>query len=278
MDGGLLVFRRASRHAYFGDCTRRRSLLSDRLRPYSHRRMLTHSAPSMDSRFDRAELLSQLRTNSPAVFASLLSCDFGQLNREVAAVEAAGVAAMHLDVMDGNFVPNISIGLPIVAAVRRGTDLPLDVHLMIAEPARYIDQFRTAGADTMTIHVEAVDDPRPVLERIRKSGALAGLAINPPTPLSAIEASLPYCDLILVMSVMPGFGGQKFDEVALSKLQALKSRPDVSALLEVDGGVTTTTIGPCAQAGAELFVAGSAIICSGDYTKAVHELRAAAKT
>jgi ribulose-phosphate 3-epimerase len=196
----------------------------------------------------------------------------------VEATEAAGVAAMHLDVMDGHFVPNFTYGLPIVEAVRRATELPLDVHLMIAEPARYVDEFRAAGADVMTIHAEAVDDPRPVLERIRELGAAAGLAINPPTPLSAIEAALPYCDLILVMSVMPGFGGQQFDDVALGKLQTLKSRQDVDALLEVDGGITTATIGKCAQAGAELFVTGSAIFCHDDYATAVRELRAAAKT
>ncbi len=239
--------------------------------------MLTHPVLAMDSRHDRAELISRLRAESPAVFASILSGNFGELDREIQAIEAAGVEAMHLDVMDGNFVPNISFGAPIVAAVRRATELPIDVHLMIAEPARYVDQFRAAGADSMTIHVEAVADPRPVLERIRDLGAIAGLAINPPTPLSAIEASLPYCDMVLVMSVMPGFGGQKFDEVALAKLRALKSHPDVDALLEVDGGITTATIGPCADAGAGIFVVGSAIVHSDDYTRAVRDLRTAAK-
>jgi len=180
-------------------------------------------------------------------------------------------------VMDGQFVPNISFGLPIVEAVRRATDLPLDVHLMIADPARYIDRFRAAGADTMTIHVEAVADPRPVLERIRELGAIAGLAINPPTSLSAIEASLPYCDLILVMSVMPGFGGQEFDDVALGKLRTLNSRPDLKALLEVDGGVSNETIGKCVEAGAELLVTGSAIFRHADYATAVRELRTAAQ-
>ena len=251
-------------------------LSPDQSRPSLRRRMQTHPVLAMDSRYDRAEFIGRLRAESPAVFASILFCDFGELNRELQAIEAAGVAAMHLDVMDGNFVPNISFGLPIVAAARRATELPIDVHLMIAEPARYVDEFRAAGADSMIIHVEAVADPRPVLERIRALGAIAGLAINPPTPLSAIEASLPYCDMILVMSVMPGFGGQKFDEVALAKLQTLKSRPDVDALLEVDGGITTETIGPCAKAGANLFVAGSAIIHSDDYARSVSELRSAA--
>jgi ribulose-phosphate 3-epimerase len=232
----------------------------------------------MVSRLDRVELVHRLRAASPAILSSLLFCDFGQLQREVEAAEEAGVDAMHLDVMDGHFVPNFTYGLPIVEAVRRATDLPLDVHLMIAEPARYLDQFRAAGADMMTIHAEAVDDPRPLLERIRALGAAAGLAINPPTPLATVEASLPYCDLILVMSVMPGFGGQEFDDVALDKLQTLKARQDVDALLEVDGGISTAMIGNCAQAGAELFVIGSAIFCRDDYTTAVRELRSAAQS
>ncbi len=140
--------------------------------------------------------------------------------------------------MDGHFVPNISIGIPIVEAVRRITDLPLDVHLMISNPAEYVEAFRKAGADSLTIHVEAANDPRPVLDKIRSLGALAGLALNPPTPLSAIEASLPHCDLVLVMSVMPGFGGQEFDDVAHRQAaRAAATRRDCDALLEVDGGV-----------------------------------------
>ncbi len=231
----------------------------------------------MDSRFERAELSSQLRNQRPAIFASILASDFGQLRREVEAAEAAGAAAIHVDVMDGHFVPNISFGIPILEAVRRATELPVDVHLMIDNPAKYVEVFRRAGADSLIIHVEAVPEPRPLLERIRALGAGAGLALNPPTPLSAIEASLPYCDAILVMSVMPGFGGQEFEPVALEKLRALKSRADVSALLEVDGGVTVDTIGPCAAAGTDLFVAGTAIFHEDDYRTAVHDLRAAAK-
>ena len=227
---------------------------------------------AMAKRFDREELKARLREECPAVLASILFCDFGELKNELNKLEAAGVAAMHLDVMDGNFVPNISFGLPIVEAARRATDLPLDVHLMIANPGRFVDQYRAAGADAMTIHVEAVHDPRPVLQQIRELGAVAGLAINPPTPLSAIEASLPYCDMVLVMSVMPGFGGQKFDEVALSKLRELSLRSDVDPLLEVDDGITAATIGPCADAGAEVFVAGSSIIHSDDYASAVDQL------
>jgi ribulose-phosphate 3-epimerase len=230
----------------------------------------------MTDRFDRTELVSRLRGARPAILPSLLLCDFADLRREVEAVEAAGVPALHLDVMDGHFVPNISYGMPIVEAVRQSTKLPIDVHLMISDPAQYIEQFRAAGADSMTIHAEAVSDPRPVLEKIRSLGALAGLAVNPPTPLAQIEACLPYCDLVLVMSVMPGFGGQAFEDEALNKLRELASRDDVHPLREVDGGVAAVTIGRCAEAGAELFVSGSAIFHSGDYSKAVDGLRATA--
>lgn len=238
--------------------------------------MLLHSAETMDSRIERAEFASQLRGQRPAILASILASDFGRLRDEIEAAEAAGVAAIHVDVMDGHFVPNISFGIPILEAVRRATDLPVDVHLMISNPAKYVEAFRTAGADNMTIHIEAVPEPRPLLEKIRSLGAGTGLAFNPPTPLSAIESSIPYCDLILVMSVMPGFGGQEFDPVALEKLRALKSRTDVTALLEVDGGVTVDTIGDCAQAGTDLFVTGTAIFSHVDYPTAVKQLRSAA--
>jgi ribulose-phosphate 3-epimerase len=230
----------------------------------------------MSRRLGREELKSRLRAASPGVLPSLLACDFAHLEREVRAVEAAGVPALHLDVMDGHFVPNLSIGVPIVEAVRRITDLPLDVHLMISEPARYVEPFRKAGADSLTIHIEAVADPRPVLDRIKSLGALAGLALNPPTRVSAVAASLPYCDLVLVMSVMPGFGGQKFDEVALSKLRELAAQRNHEPLLEVDGGIGVETIGKCAEAGAEMFVSGTAIFRSGDYRGAIQRLRSEA--
>jgi ribulose-phosphate 3-epimerase len=231
----------------------------------------------MTNRLDRNDVIERLRAAKPAILPSLLLCDFGELRREVAAVQAAGVAALHLDVMDGHFVPNISYGLPIVEAVRNATELPIDVHLMISDPAKYVQQFHQAGADSMTIHAEAVADPRPVLDQIRALGAVAGLAINPPTPLAAIEASLAHCDLVLVMSVMPGFGGQKFDDTVLEKLRTLRARDDIHPLLEVDGGIAAATISSCASAGAELFVAGSAIFRSGNYTAAVSGLRSAAQ-
>jgi ribulose-phosphate 3-epimerase len=149
---------------------------------------------------------------------------------------------------------------------------------MISEPGKYIEPFRKAGADSLTIHVEAVADPRPVLDGIRAMGALAGLALNPPTPLSAIEPYLAHCDLILVMSVMPGFGGQKFEDEALIKLRELSDRSDCDALLEVDGGIGLKTVGPCSEAGAELFVAGTAIFRTDDYASTIGRLRSAAQS
>jgi ribulose-phosphate 3-epimerase len=230
----------------------------------------------MASRFGREELKARLRAADPAILPSLLASDFAHLEREVEAVEAAGAPALHLDVMDGHFVPNISFGIPVVEAVRRITDLPLDVHLMISNPAEYIEPFRKAGADSLSVHVEAVKDPRPVLDKIRALGALAGLAFNPPTPLAAIEPFLGSCDIALVMSVMPGFGGQHFDDVALTKLRTLTARSDCDALLEVDGGVNAETAGACAEAGAELFVAGTAIFSEKNYASAIGQLHAAA--
>jgi ribulose-phosphate 3-epimerase len=221
----------------------------------------------------REEWKARLRAARPVVLPSLLACDFGHLAREIEVVESAGARALHVDVMDGHFVPNLSIGIPVVEAARRATSLPLDVHLMIEHPERFVGPFRDAGADGITIHVEAVPDPRPVLEEIRALGAWAGLALNPPTPLSAIEAALDYCDLVLVMSVMPGFGGQDFDEVVLPKLRALKRRDDCPAFLEIDGGVSEQTVARCAEAGADFFVAGTAIFRSPDYGAALRKLQ-----
>jgi ribulose-phosphate 3-epimerase len=222
----------------------------------------------------RRRFLEAVRSAPPVVLPSLLLCDFGRLAEEVRAVEAAGARALHLDVMDGVFVPNITYGMPIVAAVRQATDLPLDVHLMIARPAEYIDAFAEAGADNITIHAEAVDDPRPVLEQIRARDMSAGLAINPSTPLESIAAALPLCDVVLCMSVMPGFGAQQFDPVALDKLRALQSQRGDSLLLEVDGGVNAATIERCAAAGAQLMVVGAAIFrrTENQYAAAIAEL------
>jgi ribulose-phosphate 3-epimerase len=212
------------------------------------------------------------RQAEPVVLPSLLLCDFGNLEREIGRLEEAGVQAFHLDVMDGHFVDNLTYGLPIVAAARRITRCPLDVHLMISEPAKYVDRFIDAGADAISFHIEADREPRRVLSEIRTRGVLAGIALNPPTPLESIEPVLDDCDFVLVMSVMPGFGRQAFQEVALSKLRRLRKLAGDRLLLEIDGGVNSTTIAACGAAGAQLFVAGSAIFGQQDYGKIVASL------
>lgn len=225
-----------------------------------------------------ADRLRTLLGEGPAmVLPSLLASDFSRLGEEIRAVEATGASILHLDIMDGHFVPNMSFGVPVVEAIRRSTDLVLDVHLMLDNPDDYLEAFRKAGADILTVHAEVLDDPRPTLDRIRALGAGAGLSLNPPMPIEQIEPSLSHCDLVLVMGVMPGFGGQKFNPVALGKLRWLRDHADCNAVLEVDGGVNLETIGDCAEAGAELLVAGTAFFGSqesgtDDYTSRFAEL------
>jgi ribulose-phosphate 3-epimerase len=211
----------------------------------------------------------------PAIAPSVLLCDYTRLGEEIAALEAAGAPLLHLDVMDGHFVPNFTFGMTIVEAARRATSLPLDVHLMMERPDRYLREFREAGADVITVHQEVSRDEHELADwvaTIRDLGALAGVAINPPTPLERIDGVASNCDLILIMSVMPGFGGQPFDPVALEKLSELRDRTDVGALLEVDGGVNAETIAACATAGANLFVVGSAISSGDDYRERIDTL------
>ena len=222
--------------------------------------------------------LSDLHASIPLIAPSLLAADFGNLEREVRRLEQAGARILHLDVMDGHFVPNLSLGVPIVEAVRRVTDLTLDVHLMISNPVQFVEPFRRAGADLITIHVEVAPDPRELLARIRGLGAGAGIAINPPTPVQKVEEYLDHCDLVLTMSVMPGFGGQEFQPVALEKLCWLKERAPEGTLLSVDGGVNLDTIGPCAEAGANLFVTGTALLGEANYDERFAHLRCLATT
>lgn len=221
--------------------------------------------------------LSELRSTAPVVLPSLLLCDFGNLEREIRELEAAGVRGLHLDVMDGHFVPNMTYGLTMVSTLRALTNLPLDVHLMISNPEEYLGKYVEAGADLLTIHAEAVEDPAPLLEEIRSLGVGAGLAINPPTTVDSIASALPLCDLVLAMSVMPGFGGQAFDDVALDKLRDLRSRVSDDVLLEVDGGVNANTIAACGEAGAQLLVVGSAIFREPDYAESIARLTELAK-
>ncbi|MBQ1335213.1 MAG: ribulose-phosphate 3-epimerase [Clostridia bacterium] len=197
---------------------------------------------------------------------SLLSADFVNLSRDVELLKAANVKYLHVDVMDGIFVPNITIGIPVVKALRRVTDLTLDVHLMIDRPERYIDDFCKAGSDILTVHTESTPHLQRALSMIRERGKKAGAALNPSTPLSAIENVLDDLDMVLIMSVNPGFGGQKFIPQALNKIKALKEMIDESGksiAIAVDGGVTAENIGQIVKAGAEVCVAGSATFRDG---------------
>lgn len=215
--------------------------------------------------------LRDLTERGPAVLPSLLQCNFGNLQSELERLELAGVRGFHLDVMDGHFVPNFTYGIPIVQAARQITKLPLDVHLMMSNPGDYLEQFAKAGADCLTIHGEIQGDKAELLGRIRSLGLAAGLAINPRTDLSEVHHLLDLCDLLLIMSVDAGFGGQAFNPVALEKLRSVKeTHPEL--LLEVDGGVNLKTIGDCYQAGAELLVVGSAIFAQDDYGTAIQKL------
>ncbi|MEZ4525409.1 MAG: ribulose-phosphate 3-epimerase [Desulfobacterales bacterium] len=207
---------------------------------------------------------------------SILSADFARLGEEIRAVEKAGANWIHIDVMDGHFVPNITMGPIIVEAARHSTQLPLDVHLMIEHPDTYVPDFAKAGADWICVHAEACVHLHRSLQLIRDCGAKAGVALNPSTPLNAIEWVLEYTDFVLIMSVNPGFGGQSFIQNSLDKIRQLRNILDdrgLSALIQVDGGVNVNTIGKISKAGADVFVAGSAVFGSGDYEKTIAEFR-----
>ncbi len=208
----------------------------------------------------------------PAVLPSLLLCDFGNLEREIIRLEEAGVEALHLDVMDGHVVTNLSYAMPIVAAIRRLTKLPLDVHLMISNPEQFAMQFVEAGADAITFHREASKSPAELLAKLKSEGVCAGMAFNPLTSLEESRSLIEDCDLVLVMSVEAGFGGQAFNSNALDRLKWLRQQLGDGFLLEVDGGVNTRTIGQCVEAGADLLVVGSAIFKQPDYCEAMSRL------
>lgn len=193
---------------------------------------------------------------------SILAADFARLGEQIHAAEAAGAEMIHVDVMDGHFVPNITLGPLIVEACKRATHLPLDVHLMITEPERYVEMFAEAGADSLTVHAEATVHLHSTLQIVKKTGAKVGLAVNPLTPLNVVEDALPYLDLVLIMSVNPGFGGQTFIEASCERLRTVAAwkrdiNPDCE--LEVDGGVGAENIARVVEAGVNIVVAGSAV-------------------
>lgn len=221
-----------------------------------------------------------LEAHGPVVLPALLLCDFGHLAREVERLEAAGATALHLDVMDGRFVPQLTYGPVVVEAVRRAARVPIEVHLMVEQPERSLADYVKLGADVVTVHVEALSDPQDALRCIASLGARAHLALSPGTPIERVEPHLDACDGVLVMSVEPGFGGQRFNPVALEKLSrlaAIRERRGGRFRLGVDGGISVDTVGAAAAAGAELIVAGSAVIRSHDYSRAIAELEEIAR-
>ena len=207
---------------------------------------------------------------------SILSADFTKLGEEIKAVEKAGADYIHIDVMDGHFVPNITVGPMIVNAARKLTDLPLDVHLMIENPERYIDDFFKAGSDLITVHAETVTHLHRLLGVIRDAGLKAGAALNPATPLSSIEYVLDNLDMVVLMTVNPGFGGQSFIPEVLPKIEELKKIIDQKGMevdIEVDGGINVENIAQVARAGANVFVAGNAVFGSQDYAETIALMR-----
>ncbi len=207
---------------------------------------------------------------------SILSADFGRLSEEVRAVEEAGADYIHIDVMDGHFVPNITIGPFVVAAVKKLTKLPLDVHLMIENPERYVGEFARAGSDIITVHAEATNHLHALIMQIKELNKKAGVSINPATPVHSLGQVVADLDLVLVMSVNPGFSGQSFIPASINKIKKVRSVMDKrgsKAELEVDGGIKVDNIGEVSRAGADVFVAGSAIYGSDDYSATIKAMR-----
>lgn len=203
---------------------------------------------------------------------SLLAADFSQLANEVHRIEHAGIGVLHLDVMDGHFVPNISFGIPVIERLRGRTSLYFDTHLMIQQPARYAKSFAEAGADGITFHIEVEPAPHRLVDQIRAIGLGVGISLNPRTPVEALAEILPHVDMVNVMTVEPGFGGQRFMVEMLDKVRWLRTRLRPEQRLEVDGGVNPDTIGAAAEAGADVFVAGTAVFGAADPAAAVSDL------
>ena len=213
----------------------------------------------------------------PRIAPSVLAADFSRLGEEVARVEPQA-DLLHVDVMDGHFVPNLAVGIPVIASLRGITKLPLDCHLMTLNPDRYLEPLKEAGADIVTVHIEVFPNPADIAAQARAVGLGFGLVINPPTPVQAVEPFVELTDMVLVMAVDPGFGGQQFDQTVLGKVERLRKFVDSAGLgtdIEIDGGIDLTTIRPARDAGADVFVAGTSVFRTDDPAAAIEELREA---
>ena len=208
---------------------------------------------------------------------SLLACDFARVGEQIDAVIAAGAELLHVDIMDGHFVPNLSMGPPFVEKLRGYTDCPLDVHIMVTDPACYIERFAEAGADSVTFHIEATDEPDRLVSRLRQLGLGAGVTLRPATPAESLAPVAADVDIVLVMTVEPGYGGQGFIRNMLPKIAAVRDMLDGPRRVQVDGGINAETAEACARRGADVFVAGESVFGSGDIGRAVGDIRAGAE-
>jgi len=208
---------------------------------------------------------------------SILSADFARLADEIAEITSAGISMVHLDVMDGHFVPNITIGPPVITKLRKVSELVFDTHLMISEPAKYAEPFVKAGADHITFHIEVADDPLKLIDKLHDLGCSAGICLNPETPVEAIAAVAPHCDMVLVMTVHPGFGGQQFMPAAAEKVARIRDIVGPDIRIEVDGGIDPQTTPIVVSYGADTLVAGNAIFAQNDRVAAINAIRKACK-